>query len=55
MMAAQRVNEAIDDIQDAALSRELEFIKLAQRAGELSPEHARDLRNDVYVQRMVIN
>ena len=55
MMAARRVNEAVDDIQDAALSRELEFIKLAQRAGELSPEHARELRNDVYVQRMVID
>lgn len=55
MLAANRVNEAVDDIQDAALSRELEFIKLAQRAGKLSSEHARELRNDVYVQRMVID
>lgn len=44
----------VDDIKDQALSRELEFIKDARRAGELSAEHARTLRNDVYVQQLVI-
>lgn len=53
MMALSMVREAVIDIQDQALARELEFIKGMRRAGELSPGHARDLRNDVYVQQMV--
>lgn len=53
MMALSMVREAVVDIQDQALSRELEYIKEMRRAGELSPAHARDLRNDVYVQQMV--
>lgn len=53
MMAMQKVREDVIDIQDQALTRELECIKSMRRAGELSPEHARDLRNDVYVQQMV--
>lgn len=55
MLALQHVKEAVDDIQDAALARELEFIKTAQRSGQLSPEHARRLRNDVYVQQMTLD
>ena len=54
VVAVKRLNESVDDIQDAALSRELEFIKAAHRAGNLSNEHARELRNDVYVQQMTI-
>ena len=53
MMALNMVREAVIDIQDQALTRELECIKGMRRAGELSPAHARDLRNDVYVQQMV--
>lgn len=53
MMALNMVREAVIDIQDQALARELEYIKGMRRAGELSPAHARDLRNDVYVQQMV--
>ena len=52
-MALNMVREAVIDIQDQALTRELECIKGMRRAGELSPAHARDLRNDVYVQQMV--
>lgn len=55
MLALRHVSEAVDDIQDTALARELELIKTAQRAGELSPEHARKLRNDVYVQQMTLD
>lgn len=55
LLAVQNVNDTVDDIQDAALARELMFIKRAQRSGELSDEYARELRNDVYVQRMVIS
>lgn len=53
MRAVGLVREAVVDIQDQALARELECIKGMRRAGELSPEHARELRNDVYVQQMV--
>ena len=53
MVALDMVREAVIDIQDQALARELEFIKAMRRSGELSPTHARDLRNDVYVQQMV--
>lgn len=53
MLALSMVREAVIDIQDQALSRELELIKAMRRAGELSLAHARDLRNDVYVQQMV--
>ncbi|HIT45765.1 MAG TPA: sodium:proton antiporter [Candidatus Aphodovivens excrementavium] len=53
MLALDRVREAVIDIQDQALSRELECIKGMRRAGELSNAHARDLRNDVYVQQMI--
>lgn len=55
VLALKLVGEAVDDIQDQALARELEYIKAAHRAGELSAEHARDLRNDVYVQKLVAN
>lgn len=53
MLALNMVREAVIDIQDQALARELECIKGMRRAGELSSAHARDLRNDVYVQQMV--
>lgn len=53
MMALGMVREAVVDIQDQALARELEIIKGMRRAGELSSAHARSLRNDVYVQQMV--
>lgn len=53
MLALGMVREAVVDIQDQALARELEYIKGMRRAGELSSAHARDLRNDVYVQQMV--
>ena len=55
VLALKLVGEAVDDIQDQALARELEYIKAAHRAGDLSAEHARELRNDVYVQKLVAN
>lgn len=53
MMALEMVKEAVVDIQDQALARELEFIKDMRRDRKLSPEHARALRNDVYYQQIV--
>ena len=52
--ALKKAREAIDDIQDQALVRELEFIKAMRRAGQLSAEHARELRNDVYIQQLTM-
>lgn len=50
--AVRAIAEAIDDVEDQALARELEYIKAMRRAGELSADHARALRNDVYIQQM---
>ena len=55
ILALKNIQNAVDDIQDSALARELEFIKKAQRTGQLSAEHARKLRNDVYVQQMTLD
>ncbi len=55
MAVLRAVGEAIDDVADQALVRELEFIKEMKRAGELSAARARELRNDVYVQQMMID
>lgn len=55
MAVLRAVGEAIDDVADQALARELEFIKEMRRAGELSAARARELRNDVYVQQMMID
>lgn len=54
LLALQRLQEAIDDIQDTALTRELEFIRTANRAGLISDEHTKKLRNDVYIQQMTL-
>lgn len=55
ILALKRIQEAIDDIQDKALTRELEFIKIANRSGMISDEHTRKLRNDIYVQQMTLD
>lgn len=52
--ALKQVNDAIDDIQDRAFSRELEYIKELRRNGTLSAGHARELRNDVYIQQLTM-
>ena len=46
---------AVEDVQGQALSRELEYIKELREAGELSPDHAKELRNDVYIQQMTLD
>ncbi len=55
ILALKNIQNAVDDIQDSALARELELIKKAQRAEQLSKDHARKLRNDVYVQQMTLD
>lgn len=54
LQALKQVNDAIDDIQDRAFARELEFIKQLRRNGTLSADHARELRNDVYIQQLTM-
>lgn len=46
---------AVEDVQGQALNRELEYIKELREAGELSPDHAKELRNDVYIQQMTLD
>ena len=55
LRALRAVNEAVDDVQAQALVRELEFIKELRAAGAISPEHARELRNDVYIQQLAMD
>ena len=42
-------------VQAQALVRELEVIKRMRKAGELSPDRAKALRNDVYIQQMALD
>lgn len=47
--------DAVEDVQAQALVRELEVIKRMRKAGELSPDRAKALRNDVYIQQMALD
>lgn len=53
--ALRAVYDAVEDVQSQALARELEYIRAMRAAGELSPAHAKELRNDVYVQQLVLD
>lgn len=55
LRALRAVNEAVDDVQAQALVRELEYIKELRVAGAIAPEHARELRNEVYVQQLAMD
>lgn len=46
--------DAVEDIQSQALNRELELIKQLKNNGEITPNHARELRNDVYIQQLTL-
>ncbi len=49
------VYDAVEDVQAQALVRELEIIKRMRAAGELTPDQAKQLRNDVYIQQMTLD
>ncbi len=48
------IYDAVEDVQSQALTRELEYIKEMRATGALSPDHAKELRNDVYIQQLTL-
>ncbi len=54
LRALRNVYDAVEDVQAQALTRELDLIKEMSRAGKLDPDHARALRNDVYIQQLTL-
>lgn len=48
------IYDAVEDVQAQALVRELDIIKHMHDAGEISSAHARELRNDVYIQQLTL-
>lgn len=52
--ALRAVYDAVEDVQAQALTRELEYIKALRKEGRLTPDHAEELRNDVYIQQLTL-
>ncbi len=52
--ALRAVYDAVEDVQAQALARELEYIKAMRKEGRLTPDHAKELRNDVYIQQLTL-
>lgn len=52
--ALRAVYDAVEDVQAQALARELEYIKAMRKEGRLTPDHAEELRNDVYIQQLTL-
>ncbi len=53
--ALRAVYDAVEDVQSQALARELEYIRAMKAAGALTAAHAKELRNDVYIQQLVLD
>ncbi|MEC4272496.1 sodium:proton antiporter [Adlercreutzia sp. R25] len=53
--ALRAVYDAVEDVQSQALARELQLIKAAREAGVIDTAHAKALRNDVYIQQLVLD
>ena len=51
---ANQLKGAIDDVQAQAYTRELAIIESMRVSGALTLAHARDLRNDVYIQQLAL-
>lgn len=45
----------MEDVQAQALVRELQLIKAMVADGAIDAAHAKDLRNDVYIQQLVLD
>ncbi len=50
----RQVYDAVEDVQTQALARELEIIKAMRNAGQIAPDQAKQLRNDVYIQQLTL-
>ncbi len=54
LRALRDIYDAVEDVQAQALSRELEHVKAMAHDGEIDPKHAKELRNDVYIQQLTL-
>ena len=52
---ARGVRPPPEDVQAQALVRELQLIKAMVADGSIDAAHAKDLRNDVYIQQLVLD
>ena len=48
------VYDAVEDVQAQALARELEYVKEMAHDGQIDSKHAKELRNDVYIQQLTL-
>lgn len=53
--ALRATYEAVEDVQSQALARELQLIKQMREAGTIDAAHAKELRNDVYIQQLTLD
>ncbi len=53
--AVRQTYDAVENIQAQALVRELEFIQQLRTEGAITPSHAKELRNDVYIQQLALD
>ena len=51
----RETHDAVEDVQAQALVRELQLIKGMVVDGAIDAAHAKDLRNDVYIQQLVLD
>ena len=52
--ALRDVYDSVEDVQAQALARELEYVKEMAHDGQIDPKHAKELRNDVYIQQLTL-
>ena len=52
--ALRDIYDAVEDVQAQALARELEYVKEMAHDGQIDPKHAKELRNDVYIQQLTL-
>ena len=55
LRAMRATHDAIENVQEQALVRELQIIKGLVADGALTPAHAKELRNTVYIQQLVLD
>ncbi|MCI9262306.1 sodium:proton antiporter [uncultured Adlercreutzia sp.] len=53
--AMRATHDAIENVQEQALVRELQLIKELVAEGKISASHAKELRNTVYIQQLVLD
>lgn len=51
----REAHDAVEDVQAQALARELQLVKAMVAEGAIEPSHAKELRNTVYIQQLVLD